>query len=229
MSFVNAQYTEDADGGLTLAAPAIAAVSGNVLVVHTQYYSTADRTISCSGGGLTWIEDTNAAFYDATDDWGGRVWYAVASSTTNVTATVDYGLGVTYSAVAILQYDSYSSWIGCIDNRQVNPGTGAGAITSGNVDITSQPARQIGIFTNYVAASIPTPVSMTTRISDFSSAFSVIADRQLTATGNTAATATAAGGQGGSTYYSIQIAFAETGGGGGSDPTPLGMLMGIGS
>jgi hypothetical protein len=190
-------------------------VSGNVVVVYVTYYATAQRTIGVTGAGVSsWTRDAEGSIFNGGDAWGVEVFYGVAnaSSTAPVVSISSPGTAG-YIGVITSQWDSYSSWIDAVTNRQANPGTGTGAITTGNVNITSQPARQIGIVFNFTAATAPTAVSGFTDHGTFFGGYIRLVSRVVSATGNSAATVTAAGGQGGSTYYSTQCAFAETGGG----------------
>jgi hypothetical protein len=216
MALVNLVVTENTTPGLTTfnTSSLGSLVNGNAVTVYVIYYATAQRTIGVTGAGVaSWTRDTTASFYTGTEQYGVECFYGVvnASSTAPVVSISTGTSGYIGSLTA--QFDSYSSWIGAVSNRQVSPGTGTGAITTTDVNLTSQPARQIGIFFNLTAASSPTAVAGFTDHGSLFGGYIRFASRTVTSTGNSSATATSVGGQGGSTYISTQMAFAETGGG----------------
>lgn len=219
MALVNSIASESSTPGVTSfnTTSLGSLVNGNVVTVWVTYLAPAQRTIGVTGSGAaSWTRDAGASIYNGPDQWGVEVFYGVvnASSTAPVVSVSDAGTGG-YIGVLTAQWDSYSSWIGAITNRQANPGTGTGAVTTSNVNLTSQPARQIGVFFNYTAASAPTAVAGFTDHGSMFGGYVRLESRTVGATGNSAATATVVSGQGGSTYYSTQMAFSEAG-----SPTP---------
>lgn len=219
MALVNVSTaTETSDTGSLTLTNGLSVTAGNFVAIWLTFSTIAERTVTVSGGGIgTWTRDAAASRYQAgPDNWQTEVFYVVATATTTTNPTLTFSTGgnAGYAGAFLMQFDSYSSYIGGVTNRQTNPGTGTGAITTGNVNITSQPARQIGVFFNFNATTPPTVVSGFTDHGSLFGGYVRLASRTVTATGNSAATATAGSGQGGATYYSSQIAFAESGGGG---------------
>lgn len=191
----------------------LSVTSGNIVTLVIGIYTTAQRTIGVTGAGTTgWTQDTSGGIYHDDDDWQVAVFRGVASSTGNLTPNIAIPGGHAGYAVAVLaQFDNYDSYLGAVTNRQASPGTGAGAVTTGNVNITSQPARQIGVFLNFIGGEAPNAANGSQHGSDLWGGNGMLSSRLVEATGNSAATATVASGQGAVIHYSTQIAFVESG------------------
>lgn len=140
----------------------------------------------------------------------------VPSGVTSVTVTYNGGtpgttllLGVEYSGLA-----TTTPFIAANSgNYQAAPGTTANAITSGAVNVTSQPALVLGAVMTWSGNSDATAgTGYTNRFSadnDF-----LIMDKRITATGNNTVTATAASHGGTDAYETFLLAYAEAGAGG---------------
>jgi hypothetical protein len=98
--------------------------------------------------------------------------------------------------------------------EQTNPGTGTNAVTTGNINVTSQPAALIGflINTSSGSAGMSAGTGFTSRAAHFLGWNNILEDKRVTATGNTAATSTDTAGAA-SDSMSIGVTFAESGGG----------------
>jgi hypothetical protein len=220
MAFVNigSNLNEGAPTVTTCQVTSFAMVAGNAYAGFVHQYNNVDRTTTMTDSlGNTWTIDAGASVFNGTDQWAARCFRCIAtnSGTATVTATASdtcFSIGL-----AVAGYDSVSSFLDSVTQRQASPGTGTDAISSSIIDITSQPARQVAFSICYSGPNDPnTGTGFTSRGADLWGGFGRLQDRQVTTIGNSSGTFTSVGGQGGSTYYTSQIVFLESGGGGGS-------------
>ncbi len=109
-------------------------------------------------------------------------------------------------------------------NHQTNPGTGTAAVTTGNINVTSQPALLLGFFGSNLGGnntlSGGTGFNQRQKFTDSSDSF-VVEDKRVTSTGNVAATATDSIGTA-ALEGSFALAFAEAS----SGPPPSQFFLG---
>jgi hypothetical protein len=182
--------------------------AGNLLVVLIQWSDSGGTNPTMPAGWTSaGAKITNAgnsslhAFYDPNNP--GGITSVQPSSWDNGTPGDISIAGSEYSGIA-----TSSPLIVLASQSQASPGTGTDAVTSGTGNVTSQPALiwgcVLGAGTSYVAGTGFTQRSAW--------GFSCVEDKRVTATGNQAATFTAAGSA--SNVQTAMLAFAEAGAGG---------------
>jgi hypothetical protein len=130
---------------------------------------------------------------------------------TTLTATFNGGTPGTCNMV-VAEYSGLASYIGvATKNTQASPGTGTNAITSNNVNVSTQPALLLGytydINQNNVSAAGTSPLAFTLRYGASQNTGQAFEDARVTATGNALANFTTIHGT--DTFTTFAVAFAE--------------------
>lgn len=193
------------------------ATAGNHLLLIAFYSSGSAKTVTWPSAWGTVVELGN--FFNATDSvgwrWGHVQNCAAASNAGQITLSASVGAaGIRIREVTgIATIGAYLSDNSI--NRQVNPGTGAGAITAA-VTPSTQPAWIDGMSTPLASSNWDTAVSDTsrTRIWDVGGSAFIAKPQDARVTSTSAKTLTWTTSFGTDTYHSLAIAFAEAIGGG---------------
>lgn len=235
-AFANYAFVQQTTGsGTTMSCTLTPAAVGDLIVViaanldagTTRYATaisdTAGDTFTSAFGA---INNVSMIFVTTSSNQGFWVVYTTASSTSanTITPTLNGGGGADdtmicaeYSGIA-----TTSPFIVGAHAEQTNTGTGTDAVTTGNINVTSQPAVMIGYMVNTSsgAAGMSAGTGFTSRAANFLGWNNILEDKRITATGNVAATATDSAGATSDTM-SIGVAFAEAS----SGPTQKGGMF----
>jgi hypothetical protein len=173
--------------------------------------------ISDNGTGGSGWSTGKATVQDGTvNNFFFSVFYSPVASNGATIITLTYNGGTPGTTnLAIVEYSGLSAtgWQGISAfNEQPNPGTGTNAITSNNLNITTQPAALIGWTidenSNGGMSSGTSPIVFARRVNGN---FNMLQDARVTATGNAAATATSTHGAA-DDFISYVMAISEPGG-----------------
>jgi hypothetical protein len=199
--------------------------AGNGLIVIAAYFDPAGPlTVSCSdtrGHSYSTVSSGAVPNYDTGDDAGVVAFYVPSTSSGANTITVNFGTTSDFGgAVLAIEDDEIANttpFIVASLARQAAPGTTANALSPGNANVTSQPAILYALSFNNTTPSAPAAGTGMTDIGTCwvdGTAYGRVGRTRRTATGNYASTFTAVNGA--STYYTLQLAFAEEASGGSS-------------
>jgi hypothetical protein len=215
MTFVQAWRNDRGAAGTNLTV-GINPSAGRVLVIHVAYESTVTDNVTLTDPsdptGL-YVRALNGA--NATQVHHATCFYILSSVAGSRTLTINFGASRANSSVRVEEHSGLSAFIAASTiNYQTAPTTGAGATTSGNINVTSQPAWLIGCSKNWGAGTPPPAVA---NGNDNGSAFDYLgadyarfSDRRVTATGNQALTFTAPANV---VHITYALAFTEAAGG----------------
>jgi hypothetical protein len=158
MAFI--QHGHNSAGGAgTTTIPSVAmgsnVTNGNVLVWICAYTNASQRTLTLSGGGLTYTEmGVFAVGGDIQYHWG----YAKVTSTQALTVTGSVSNSVTYPGLYVMERDDidYTTPATAGEYAAARP-TGPGTLSSGSTPtLTYANSIQIGFGINYISAVAPT-------------------------------------------------------------------------
>lgn len=195
----------------------LAVTTGDFVWFEASYKSNAAKTVNWP---TTWgtVTTSNTA-YNGTDQFGFAWGWVIANATTNAAATITTSANCDFPTIRVANYSGIASsstiQINTLLNRQVNPGTGAGAVTA-SATLTGQPALVLGSSFALAAQGWNTAVNGNARVGmwDYGSggtSFSAYPqDARRTSTGGYSATWTT--NTGNDTYYSWITVVNESGG-----------------
>lgn len=224
---LTAGSSSDATTSTTFTAT-FAVTAGEHFLLFAGYNDPSTRTMTLTdnspGGSNTYTAvGTEVVVTNSQDKWNVFRCQALASAT--ITVTVTYNVAVPYRGLQLVRLTGVSGFQGTTKNGAINgPGTGVGAIGSGNVNVTTQPALLIGFGLGsgngapdaHTAGTLPAG-----NFVDHGSFLSYdnttsgtpkylrIESKRITATGNIAATFTAATGNGADPYSAVVVAYTE--------------------
>ena len=187
----------------------VASLAGNVNTSQPGWTSAVGtiNTAGCkisTGSGNGNFANATLLFLPGASNAGG--------DTTTVITNVNEGGGNRFiGAMEFSGLNSTSPFVGYSLNAQTNPGAGANAVTSNNVNVSSVPALLAGFGYTLDQAGITAGTGFTARGLDASDApnyYIYGEDQRITTSGNVAATFTDAGGAT-DTTLAIGMAFAE--------------------
>lgn len=182
--------------------------STNLLVVDGSWSDSSNQTptidtnLGTNVGTICQAKTTDAF------NFSGAKWYLknIASGITSVTLTFAGGTPGQVD-IWVSEYsgiDTSAPFIVSAGQAQLAAGTGTDAITSGNGNVTSQPALIHSVSNDALGGS---GIAAGTGFTSRSTAAGVLEDKRVTATGNTAGTATASSGT--PAIITVMAAFAE--------------------
>lgn len=216
ISDVGGAVAADFTSGTALATGALsAAVQVGDLIIASMYYapdSTSDTACSCADSlGNAYTEVTNHGF-DTGENLRHFWCYSAFAGTPNVTLTPAAASSFRTSHAHALRGVS-GTRLGDIFAAPASPGTGTDAISSGNINITTQPALSWGFCVDRGANA--TPLIGTGYTAESHTTIRVQAEwQEVSATGNKAATFTSGVGAGADQYFVSEIAFVRDSTGG---------------
>jgi hypothetical protein len=182
--------------------------AGNLLVVVVYWDDSAGTNPAITGWTSAGAKQTTGGGYSAQifyrlNNPGGITSVTVTSWDNGTPGSV--GLtGSEYSGIA-----TSSALIVAAGQVQTTPGTGTDAVTSGNGNVTSQPALIYGVsIDSGTAVDISAGTGFSSRLAITAIA---VEDKRVTSTGNQATTFTAASGP--TQINTFMVAFAEAGAG----------------
>lgn len=227
LAFANYAFVQQVTGsGTTMSCTLTPANVGDLIVVvaanldgGTLRYATAisDTAGDAFTSAFGAINNVSMIFASTSTNQGFWVAYTKASSTSanTITPTLNGGGGADDTMICA-EYSGISTtspFIVGAHAEQTNTGTGANAVTTGNINVTSQPAAMIGFMVNTSSgtAGMTAGTGFTSRAAHFLGWNNILEDERITATGNVAATATDSAGAT-SDSISIGVAFAEASG-----------------
>lgn len=202
--------------------------AGNLIWWVVNYSAASAQTITWSDTqSLTFTEIGN--FHNGSN-YGVRWGYCKNITGGAETITATFGGSVDFPAIYVAEYSGFDTTAPfttgeTASNEQTNPGTGAGAVTSGNSpSLAAQPAGVIGFSFNANGTVLPSAANGTSRTQVWNfanngdSGGTLTArpeDRRVTATTAVASTFTIASGT--DKYYTVEAVFKETGAVGGTN------------
>jgi hypothetical protein len=171
------------------------------------------------GAGNTYTERTGARCSDADDNnkLTGFTAKNLAGSG-NPTVTLSWGTARGFRAILVIEVsgiDTTAEFINAAGQHQFHPGTTSDAISSGNVNFTSQPAAQLAVsFEDHTGSSVPATGTGYTNINTFSDGTFAFRweHKRVTATGNSAGTFTDATNGSVDDYNTSSLGLAEASG-----------------
>jgi hypothetical protein len=204
---------------------------GDLLVVDVQTSSGGGTPTASIADDQSSSWSTAIATVNATGGFWQTRFYLVNCSGAITLLTLTFAGGTPGTTnIEVLEYSGIATVtphiVSNTPNVQVNPGTTTDIITSGNVNVTAQPALLLGWSFDPSGNAIAVGTGFTSRASS-SSVATRWEDKRVTATGNAAATFTSATHGGTDTFVTIVSAFAEPGGGGGGPSNQPLSLTGI--
>jgi hypothetical protein len=189
--------------------------AGNLLVAWAYYANTGGTSIDAGSitddGSNSWTAAPSGQTLDGSSRL--RMFYKLSSaSATNITCT--YSATAAERGLMVAEYSGIASFIVDISPAGGTPGSGTDAVTTGNFNVTSQPALVVSAAFDYAVdtIAIAAGTGLTSRGTRWTltggNPMARLQDKRVTATGNTTATAT--GGYGGHFYKITAMAFAES-------------------
>lgn len=208
MTFVQA-WRADGAGSSTTISVTINPAAGSSLIVWVAYETTVNNNVTINDGVSTFLRVLNST--DAGQGFGFASFITLSTFAGSRTLTVTFPAGRTNRSIRVEEHTGLDTYIGAIGpNAQASPGTGANALTSGNINITDQPARLIAVSANWGAGSPPPTAGTGSNNNgtafDYGGDYARFTDRRITATGTTAATFTAGVN---ALHYTAAIAVTE--------------------
>lgn len=209
-SFVQQAQGVALSAGTTVASSSLTVTAGNLLIVVVFASSTGTISIPTDSRGNTFTQggdspgigdpDVRYAWFYCLNANGGA---GAISASTTTTAPV--------RAIYVAEFSGLDQFIDDNFGYQATPTTGADAVSSGNANVTAQPALLFGLSFNGEAVSAPTAGSGFTSLTGVWDAGGGVTTRpqhrRVTATGDAAATFTATSN---TSHYTVAIAFRET-------------------
>lgn len=208
-----AENSADASATTIVATPGANVTAGNLRVAWV-LYEGGDSAVTVSDGTDTFTEAG-----DVVNDGGTRLrmFYMLNSTAGAGVVTATYVDGArTKRGLYVAEYSGIASFITSANPVADAFGSGTDAVTTGNVNVTSQPALFIAWCADYVADTNPilAGTGFTSRglgwVFSGANNYARLQDKRVTATGNTTGTAT--GQYGGHTYKITAMVFAESAG-----------------
>jgi hypothetical protein len=194
MTFVQAWRADAATSGNSLVV-AVNPTAARLLVVHVAFESgsTDNVTLTDPSGG-TYVRAINTA--NAGQVHQATVFYVLSCAGGSRNITINFPTNRPNRSVRVEEHSGIAAFIAATTvNYQASPTTTPGATTSGNVNVTSQPAWLIGCSKNWGAGTPPpTAVNGNNNGAGFDylgADYARFSDRRVTATGNAALTFTA--------------------------------------
>jgi len=187
--------------------------AGNTLIILVTYDVTSTPTIS--GGGNTY--NAGAGPYGDATGTGqiNQVFYAQSVAGGSTSFLASFSPSSPYVGIRVEEYSGLGTYIGAVGQFQTSPGTGAGAVTSGNLNVSSAPAMFYGWGSNTDGNSTLSATAGWAANRDVFTAngtnWSITADELVSVTGNQAATFTSTNAF--QHYATFAIAFQIAGGG----------------
>jgi len=214
MPFAFVQQAENSNAGsaTTIVATPGASVTAGSCRVAWVLYEGGDSTVTVGDGTDSFTEAG-----DVVNDGGTRLrmFYKLNSTAGAGVVTATYVDGArTKRGIYVAEYTGIASFITSANPASAAFGSATDAVTTGNVNVTSQPALFIAWCADYVAdtLTIAAGTGFTSRGTGWvfggANPYARLQDKRVTATGNTTGTAT--GQYGGHDYKITAMVFAES-------------------
>lgn len=182
--------------------------AGNTLIILVTNGNTS--TVTPSGGGNTYVS-SGVGPLGATANSLLQAYYVSSCNGGSTTFVATFGTSTPYVGIRVEEFSGLGAFIGAVGQNQTSPGTGAGAVTSGNLNVTPVPAMFYGWGTNYSGSATLSATAMWTENRNVFAAangagWSLSADVLDSSAGNLAATFTTSSA--GLQYGTFALAFA---------------------
>jgi hypothetical protein len=228
-SFIAYAYATATASGTTLTTDnGTAAGVLNVLVgdalAYISTYDAGDTTVTYStdfsNSAAQPTEDTSIQKVSQSPRM--RVSTFIATQAANTTVTLTPGAARTNRGVLVVQIRGLAAYLGGVFPAYFNPGSGNDLVTPGNYNVVAQPNYMLGIAWDQAGGGTAPPNGTTSVFTSRGTFWNMadatangrFSDFRATANGNVAPTFNS--GFGGHSYAALQLAWSESGGGGGN-------------